>query len=671
MRLDLKGGLGLICAALLGNALAAPPAEVFFKDPEVTDVVLSPSGSRLAITTSLGAQRIGLAVMDLKPGGKVSRAVQFRDGDVRGVHWVNDERLVFSVVDFSDGSGRPNGAPGLFAVNPDGSQLLQLVRRQGLPPISNGPIGDRALEWNHLLLRVPQPRDGQANEEVLIAEVSKSEARTQYPKWLNTRTGRTRSAEFNPPPDAVGWMTDSHGEARVAFTHNKDRQAAYWRAPGQSEWERLYESDLLHVPFQIVAVDDAAGLYVARSDGPAGLLTLRRYNFERKAPDDEPWVVTQGFDFTGSVITELGTGKAKGVRVVVDAETTVWLDPALKAFQQDVDARLPNRVNRITCRRCGQADMVALVRSYSDHDPGSLWLYQAQPAGEDPRWRSIGPVKSGVVPEQMASLHLERIKARDGRDLPVWITRPDGAQGPLPAVVLVHGGPWVRGVTWGWHADPQFLASRGYVVIEPEIRGSTGYGQAHYKAGFKQFGQAMQDDVADALKWAQQQRLATDRACIAGASYGGYSTLMGLVKDPQLYRCGVAWVALADLKLYLAGNWWIADDISSTGRKYTLPERVGDATRDAEMIEANSPVNLAARIKAPVLLAFGEADQRVPLAHGKRMRDALQAAGNPPEWVSYPGEGHGFAILANRVDFARRMETFLAKHLGPSADNGR
>jgi dipeptidyl aminopeptidase/acylaminoacyl peptidase len=195
------------------------------------------------------------------------------------------------------------------------------------------------------------------------------------------------------------------------------------------------------------------------------------------------------------------------------------------------------------------------------------------------------------------------------------------------------------------------------------MRGSTGYGLAHYKAGFKQFGQAMQDDVADALKWAQQQGLASDKACIAGASYGGYSTLMGLVKDPQLYRCGVAWVALADLKLYLSGSWWITDDISSTGRKYTLPEMVGDASRDAAMIEANSPVNQAARIKAPLLLAFGEEDLRVPLAHGKRMRDALREAGNPPEWVTYPGEGHGFAVLKNRVDFAQRMEAFFAKHL--------
>jgi dipeptidyl aminopeptidase/acylaminoacyl peptidase len=423
------------------------------------------------------------------------------------------------------------------------------------------------------------------------------------------------------------------------------------------------------VPFEVNAVDDAGGLYVTRSMGPAGLQVLTRYNFERKAPEDVPWVVTDGFDFQGSVLTEGGTGKARGVRMFVDAETTVWLDPVLKAFQEMADSQLPGRVNRISCRRCGQPDMVALVRSYSDRDPGSLWLYQAKPTEQDRAWRAFRPIRSGIKPDEMASLRFERIKARDGRDLPVWITLPAGAKGPLPAVVLVHGGPWVRGGYWAWHAYPQFLASRGYIVIEPEMRGSAGYGRDHFRAGFKQFGQAMQDDVTDALRWAQQQGLAGEKACIAGSSYGGYSTLMGLAKDPALYRCGVAWFALADLNLYLSGSWWWNDDIGSVWRKHTLPEMVGDASKDAAMIEANSPVNQASRIKAPVLLAFGEADARVPLVHGKRMRDALREAGNPPEWVSYPGEGHGFAVLKNRVDFAQRMEAFLAKHLRPGTAN--
>jgi len=334
-------------------------------------------------------------------------------------------------------------------------------------------------------------------------------------------------------------------------------------------------------------------------------------------------------------------------------------------LQDEADARLPGRINRISCRRCGEPDMVALVRSFSDRDPGQLWLYQAQPADGEQPWRAVGRVRDDIKPSQMATMDFHRIQARDGRDLPVWVTRSAEAKAPLPAVVLVHGGPWVRGNVWGWNGQAQFLASRGYVVIEPEFRGSTGYGNAHFRAGFRQWGQAMQDDVADALRWAQKQGLAGDKACIAGASYGGYSTLMGLVKDPALYRCGVSWLAVTDLDLFLTGSWWVTDDISSSGRKYALPEMVGDPVKDAAMLAAHSPVRQAARIKAPVLLAFGEDDRRVPLAHGERMRKALREAGNDPVWVTYPGEGHGFAIVKNRVDFAERMAAFLAKHLNP------
>src|SRR5262249_8031953 len=149
-------------------------------------------------------------------------------------------------------------------------------------------------------------------------------------------------------------------------------------------------------------------------------------------------------------------------------------------------------------------------------------------------------------------------------------------------------------------------------------------------------------------------------------SYGGYSTLMGLIKDPDLYRCGVAWMALADLDLYLSGSWRVRDDIDDISRQHALPEMVGDPKTDAAMIAANSPVKQAARIKAPLLLAYGEADQRIPIAHGNRLRKAMHEAGNDPFWISYPGEAHGFGAEKNREDFARRMEAFLAQYLQPN-----
>ncbi len=652
-----------ILLSLAGAAAhAAPPAEVFFKDADIAEAVLSPSGRQLAITSAKGATRVGLAVFDLG-NGKATRAAQFSDGDVHEVRWVNDQRLVFSIVDLSDGSGQPNGQPGLFAVNPDGREMRQLIRRQGVPMVSDGSSrNQRLLDWNHHLLKVPTPKTGEANDEVLLYSLDSQGVQT--PLWVDTRTGRTRAAPGEFPSDTVGWLTDSRGELRVAITVKKDRAGALWRGPGQQAWQPLFDSGLFNAPYIVHAVDDAGQLYVTQATGRAGETVLKRYDFAKRAPEAEPVVVTPGFNFDGQLLND-GNGAALGVRVKTDGESTHWFHPVMKALQAEADERFPGRINRIDCRRCGQPDMVALVRSYSDREPGQIWVYQAQPPGGEKTWRPVGRVRNDVKPAEMALMDFHRIKARDGRDLPVWVTKAADAKGPLPAVVLVHGGPWVRGNVWGWHRMAQFLASRGYAVIEPEFRGSKGYGVNHFRAGFKQWGQAMQDDVTDALKWAQAQGIASDKACIAGASYGGYSTLMGLVRDPELYRCGAAWLAVTDLELLVSGSWWVNDDTSDEARRYRLPDMIGDPVKDAAMLAANSPVKQAARIKAPVLLAFGEDDRRVPLTHGKRMRDALKDAGNEPLWVTYAGEGHGFSVVKNRVDFAERLEAFLAKHLNP------
>ena len=330
----------------------------------------------------------------------------------------------------------------------------------------------------------------------------------------------------------------------------------------------------------------------------------------------------------------------------------------MQALQAQADARFQDRVNQLDCRRCGQVDERVLLFSYSDRDPGQYWLIE----NGGKRWRALARVQPGIDPAAMARMSLHRVAARDGRSLPVWLTQPQGP-GPHPAVVLVHGGPWVRGGHWRWRGEAQFLASRGYVVIEPEFRGSAGYGDAHWRAGLQQWGLAMQNDVADALLWAQQQGLASSEACIAGGSYGGYSTLMGLIRHPELYRCGIAWAAVADLRLFLQGSFWVDDDIAPLARSHGLKRLVGDVETHAAQLDATSPVLQAQRIKAPLLLVHGDADRRVPLAHAERLREAMQAAGREPEWVVYKGEGHGWRLQRNALDFAQRMERFLGQHL--------
>ncbi len=650
---------GLSLTATLAQA-APPPVEAFYRDADIQDVQLSPSGRWLAMTGALGARHASLLVFDVQAGGQPRRVAQFHDGDVAQVHWVNDERLVFSVQGLESGSDRPIGARGLYAVNADGGKPLQLVRNFGTRQVNDaGSAG--MLTWNHRLLSVPLTRGGQPGDEVLVGRVTVNEQRTVTPLWLNTLTGRTRAAVAQPPADVVRWVTDPFGEPRVAIAVQGNRQTTYWRRPGGDDWLPLQESLVDEAPFGVTAVDADGALYVTQRRGAAGQAVLTRYDFERHAPAEQALVVTPGFDFRGALrLNE--DGRLRGFSVVAEGESTAWLTDRMQAVQADVDATLPGRINRISCRRCGQPDMVLLVHSYSDREPGEWWVHRSG-AADGKAWQLVGRARGDIRADDMGSLSLHRIAARDGLELPVWVTQPAHGKAPRPAVVLVHGGPWTRGNVWGWHAEAQFLASRGYVVIEPEFRGSTGYGEAHYRAGFKQWGQAMQDDVADALRWAQKQGLASDKACIVGNSYGGYSALMGLANDAGLYRCGIAGLAVTDLELLVRGSWWVADDASSLTRSYHLPKLIGDPEQDAAMIAAHSPVNLAARIKVPLMLVFGEEDKRVPLAHGERMRRALREAGNEPVWVTYAREGHGFGLWQNRADYARRTEDFLARHL--------
>jgi len=652
-------------AAQEGGAVSAPlPAELFFKPADIQEAKLSPSGRRLAVTTTAGGMRVGLRVFDLDDPIKVHATARFADIDVARFHWVNDERLVFTTVNLAEGSGFQQ-RPGLLSVRFDGEEMRLLVALQGQPVVVQGArAAGRVppLNVNHVLLHVPSSQ----GDEVIVGALSGfgNELEAVTPLRLNIVTGRTRSMGLTAPDRTVGWIFDGPGEARVAITRKNGRRGVHWRAPGQDGWQLLDESsDTVAVPFSPLLVDNKGTLYVTRSEGREGYSVLTRWDFAAGKPEAKPLVRAPGFDFIGAPVVS-SEGTLWGFHVTTDADSSVWFNDELALLQKMADERLPGNVNRITrCSRCTGADKVVLVQSRSDRDPGHLWLYRESEGGA-PRWQLIGRHKPGIDPQRMASVAFERIKSRDGRDLPVWLTIPPGrkAGDGGPAVVLVHGGPWVRGGNWRWQAMEQFLASRGYVVVLPEFRGSTGYGYSHYAAGFAQWGRAMQDDVADAARWAIAQGWA-DRVCIAGASYGGYSALMGLIRDGALFRCGAAWLAVTDLMLMLTGSWFTHDDTSDSSRTHRLPVLIGDAERDADALRAVSPVLQAAHIKRPLLLAYGAADRRVPLDHGTRLRKAMRDAGSDPEWVVYGDEAHGWMKLETHVDFARRLEAFLARHL--------
>ncbi len=640
-----------------GTGTAPLPAEAFFRPADIESAVVSPSGRWLAMTLGIEGKRVSLAVFDLIEWKAHAIAAQFTDGDVSDPIWVDDDTLVFEIADRTRGGGDQRWWPGLFSVSRDGKDLRVLVKLNKHFVSEGATPGREPLPYNHKLLHVPA-----GGTEVIVGEVrfdSTGIVESVIPKRLDVKTGRARSVALGTPPQVRRWLFDSTGEPRLVVTGRDGKVGYHWRAPGSDQWRLLGEFTRYQTPYRPAFIDNAGALYVTVPGGDEGTSELRRFDFDTGKPAPESLVSTPGFDFTGGIVSETQGSPQLGVRLWTDAETTAWFDPRLKALQAEADRRLAGLVNRIDCRRCNEPDMTAVVLSYSDRDPGQFWIYRAA----DKSWRKVGDRRRGIDPRRMGSTDFARIRARDGLEFPVWVTWPPGPKKVArPAVVLVHGGPWVRGRYWDWDADAQFLASRGYVVIEPEFRGSEGYGQKLFRAGMKQFGRAMQDDVADALAWAVGEGwVDKSRVCIAGASYGGYATLMGLMKHPDSYRCGVAWVAVTDPRLMY--EWRQGSDQSDEVRSFDLPTLIGDPVADAAMLESVSPLAQASRIKAPLLMAVGAEDRRVPPIHGRKMRDALVNAGHPPEYVEYPDEGHGFYKPENRVDFMQRMERFLARHL--------
>ena len=199
-------------------------------------------------------------------------------------------------------------------------------------------------------------------------------------------------------------------------------------------------------------------------------------------------------------------------------------------------------------------------------------------------------------------------------------------------------------------------------MIQPNFRGTTGLGLKHQLASYKQWGLAMQDDLTDSVAWAVKQGIADPkRVCIYGASYGGYAAMQALVRTPEAFQCAANYAGITDLQLFHSVTW--SDISDSDFQRHLFPVMVGDPDRDKAQLRATSPAQNADKIKAPVFLAYGAEDRRVPIIHGERMRDALEKLGKPVEWMVKTEEGHGFTKLENRVEFYTRLEAFMRRAL--------
>jgi dipeptidyl aminopeptidase/acylaminoacyl peptidase len=262
-----------------------------------------------------------------------------------------------------------------------------------------------------------------------------------------------------------------------------------------------------------------------------------------------------------------------------------------------------------------------------------------------------------IDPETSAEVRAIDFKARDGLTLYGYLTLPKGSTGKnLPTIIMPHGGPFGIADDWTFDDDAQLLAKAGYAVLQVNYRGSSHYGRAFYHAGARQWGGKMQDDVTDATKWAIAQGVSdASKVCIFGGSYGAYAALTGVAKEPALYHCAVGYVGVYDLPMMVDND---KNDSRATATWFH------DWVGDGDMLAANSPTNMAGKIKVPVLLVAGEEDKTAPIGQSKKMESALRKSGVPVETMYVAHEGHGFYDIANRRAYYVKLLDFLSRQIG-------
>lgn len=624
---------GLLAAQ---SALAAKPGlDHFFKKPDFSQFQLSPNGKFIAGLAPVGTRQ-NIVVIDLET--KKSGAVtSVSEQDVSGFMWANNDRLLF----FMDDDG--NESFGIWAVNKDGSQPRTLVQAAATRP--------GRIQSTFVLDILEDDKD-----HVLV---SSNDRRAAYPDVykLNIISARKKILHKNPGK-IVNWATGWDGKVMGGFYQDELYSGFMTLDSETGEWKevtRVRYDEPSFAPAMLTG--DGVNGYIQSNLTPEGeprdKAALYRYNFDTNEIGElvyEHSIV----DCCGT----LSTRKTKdliGISYMVGKPEVVYTDKRWKSIMDGIDQALPDTVNAMTST--DWEETIGVVTSYSSTQPPTYYLYDF----EERKLSYLADSRPWVKAEEMAEMVPFEFKARDGLELHGYLTTPNGSDGKnLPLIVNPHGGPWARD-GWGYNNEHQFLASRGYAVLQVNFRGSTGFGMNHLHLSKRQWGQTMQNDITDAVMWAIDQGIADkDRVCIYGASYGGYATMAGLTYTPDLYQCGINYVGVTDIALLfksMPDTWGAAAT--------QMKDRVGDPKEDKEFLEEWSPSNHADKIKAPVFMAYGRMDPRVAIKHADVMEKALKENGVKYELMVKGDEGHGFRKQENIYDFYGRMETFLAENLNP------
>jgi dipeptidyl aminopeptidase/acylaminoacyl peptidase len=647
---QLLGGLSVLSAALLCSPVSfaqskAPiPIEQFLKRDVFGTMELSPTGEYIAATIPQ-EDRSALVILrrsDMQVTGKV---VLPKKTYITGFDWVNPTRILFTVGEKAGELERPRDTGEIFAVNADGKgQGSALV---GFRAGNRGAGGSGSKANGASILSTL--RDDDVNVLVTFFDGS------AFPsvQRMNVNNGARTTIAKSPVRRGSFTLDPQHNVRFVVGQNSDNKSKLYYRANAQTKWELINDEAETGKGISAVGFSADGKTAYLESEEDSGPNAVYAFNTETK---ERKLVVRDNTVDPANYMRSPVDGGIFGVSFDDGKPRVEYIDPNNEFAKTHASIQAGMKTQALVPTSYSKDGSMAIVVGYADNVPGDFYFLDRK----NNKLEYLVSKSNWFKPEILAKMEPIYFVARDGTPVEGFLTTPVGSNGKnLPLIVNPHGGPFGPKDQWGYNPDVQILAANGYAVLQVNFRGSGGYGRKFMHLGYKQWGRTMQDDLTDATHWAIKEGIANkNRICMYGASYGGYSSIMAVAKEPDLYRCAFGNVGVYDMTaMYHTGD--IPD--SKSGENF-LDETLGN--KDLDSI---SPNKLAARIKVPVYLAAGREDFRAAPVHTEMMHAALQKAGKQSEMVIYEGEGHGNFLEKNRVDFYKRLLGFLDKNIGPSS----
>lgn len=619
----------LLCAAwaacaLISGAASADPADApsvaaLVAPAAIEDPTLSPDGALVAAKALVEGQP-RLALFDAAHPERGPRAVALPEIDrLEWFRWLAPGRLLVSLL-------RQGVQPTTRLVAVD----IASGGQTQVGPVRDAANGDEVIHVDakagFLLLKSVQP--GQATPSIYR---------------LDLASGAMRLAA-QAQPHVWDWYVDSAGVVRAGMAVAGKRSWLLYRRHEGDRFSRSAKGDIESGIDRFEAVRGTDQGY-AMAETPRGRVGLFRYDFRRGRLGalvyENTRVDIDGFE-TGQ------DGRLLGVSYSSERDETLWFDPALAARQRVIDAAIPGRVNRIVSASGDEHRL--LIWSAAATDPGAFYIYA------DGHATLLSAISPGLAGTHLSEMRAVQYRARDGLAISGYLTLPAGRNPHgLPLIVMPHGGPFARD-DWGYDPWVQYLAAKGYAVLQPNFRGSTGYGRTFVEKGDGAWGRGMQDDIDDGVAWLAGRGIAeAGRVCIMGASFGGYAAMWAAVRDPDKYRCAIAFAGISDVGAQLDYDHKTFEEKPFRAWKRRIQGK-------APSLEALSPLHFVDRMTVPILIGHGTDDDTVPPDQSIRLHEALTRLGRDHGYVAYPGEGHSLETPEDNEDFLQRVGRFLDAH---------